>query len=977
MALNVTQDNLNIIDPLPNPLRLQVFASFHELTQTADETSVWGQTGPQRQLLQVLAASPFVAQVLSLNEQWLDYDLLTASYTKSGLAEALHDQVAEISSELQLQQTIRQFRKCHQVRLIWRNRCRLGTSAELVQELSNLADVCVASALQWLHQDSVAQWGQPTGHDGQPQSLLVLGMGKLGGGELNLSSDIDLIFSYPEGGETQGGKRSIDNQQFFIRLGQRLIQAIDTVTVDGFVFRVDMRLRPYGSSGALALSFYAVEIYYQQQGREWERYAFIKARVIAGDDIAGAQLLRLLRPFVYRRYLDFSAIESLRSLKQMIASEVRRRGLQQNVKLGTGGIREVEFIAQAFQLIRGGRDQRLQTTSLMAVLDLLPECAGLDSDDVEQLRRHYWFLRDVEHALQAVQDQQTQDLPEQELEQARVAFALEFADWQGLQQAIDQARGFIHQQFELVVEVKEDAESLMPDDELTHLWQQITHASLANDQMPQQPQWQAILDAAGFADTHRSLQHLWALHQSRAAQTMQPIAQERLALLMPQILCLAAQHLDPAVTLSRVLVLIGAVLRRSVYLVLLLENPGALRLLVELCAASSWFADFLARQPSLLDELLDVNSLFHVPDAVALKQELEQNLLRLPEDDTEQLMEALRHFKHAHLLRIAANEVTGRLSLMQVSDQLTFVAEAVMGQVMHLAWRELGERHGNPQNQHGACDNFIVVGYGKVGGWELSYGSDLDLVFVYDMPSQTETDGPKPIANSVFFTRLGQRMINYLNTVTGAGQLYEVDMRLRPDGAKGLLVSSLTAFTQYQLHEAWTWEHQALVRARPIAGSQSLAQAFLKVRQQVLGQPREPQELRQEVVSMRNKMRQQLATKPSADGKVHEFHLKQDEGGIVDIEFMVQYAVLAHGQSQPELLTHTDNIRILEGLESQGLMPAEQAHSLREAYQLMRSVEHRLTLQNQAGKVSADELFEQRQTVKGIWQKMMVDCSGQ
>ncbi|HCH31693.1 MAG TPA: bifunctional [glutamate--ammonia ligase]-adenylyl-L-tyrosine phosphorylase/[glutamate--ammonia-ligase] adenylyltransferase [Oceanospirillaceae bacterium] len=973
----MTQDNLNIIDTLPSPLQLQVFASFDQLALTADETSVWNQTVPQGQLLQVLAASPFAAQVLSLNEAWLDYDELTASYTKSGLAESLHAQVAEVASELQLQQCLRQFRKRHQVRLIWRNRCRLGTSAELVQELSNLADVCVASALQWLHHDSVKQWGQPMGHDGQPQSLLVLGMGKLGGGELNLSSDIDLIFSYPEGGETQGGKRSIDNQQFFIRLGQRLIQTIDTVTADGFVFRVDMRLRPYGSSGALALSFDAMEIYYQQQGREWERYAFIKARVIAGNGMAGAQLINLLRPFVYRRYLDFSAIESLRSLKQMIASEVRRRGLQQNVKLGTGGIREVEFIAQAFQLIRGGRDQRLQTTSLMAVLNLLPECAGLDSADVEQLRQHYWFLRDVEHALQAVQDQQTQDLPEQALERARVAFALGFVDWQSLQQRIDHARSFIHQQFELVVEVKEDVQSLTPGDQLTHLWQQITHASLANDQMPQHTQWQAILATAGFADAHRSLQHLWELHQSRAAQMMQPIAQERLAMLMPQILCLAAQHTDPAVTLSRVLVLIEAVLRRSVYLVLLLENPSALRLLVELCAASSWFADFLARQPSLLDELLDVNSLFNVPDAVALKQELEQNLLRLPEDDTEQLMEALRHFKHAHLLRIAANEVTGRLTLMQVSDQLTFVAEAVMGQVMHLAWRELGERHGNPQNQHGPCDDFIVVGYGKVGGWELSYGSDLDLVFVYDMPSQMETDGSKPVANSVFFTRLGQRMINYLNTVTGAGQLYEVDMRLRPDGAKGLLVSSLTAFTQYQLHEAWTWEHQALVRARPIAGSQSLAQAFLKVRQQVLSQPKDPQELRQQVVTMRNKMRQQLATKPSADGKVHEFHLKQDEGGIVDIEFMVQYAVLAHGQSQPKLLTHTDNIRILEGLELHALMPAEQAHNLREAYQLMRSVEHRLTLQNQAGKVSADDLFEQRQMVKGIWQQMMTDCSNQ
>jgi glutamate-ammonia-ligase adenylyltransferase len=452
---------------------------------------------------------------------------------------------------------------------------------------------------------------------------------------------------------------------------------------------------------------------------------------------------------------------------------------------------------------------------------------------------------------------------------------------------------------------------------------------------------------------------------------MQPVAQERLTQLMPQILQTAAQQSDPALTLSRVLVLVEAVLRRSVYLVLLLENPAALTLLIQLCAASSWFADFLARQPSLLDELLDVNSLFNVPDAMALKQELEQSLLRLPEDDTEQLMEALRHFKHAHLLRIAAQEVTGRLPLMKVSDQLTYLAEAVVGQVKHLAWRELSERHGNPQNELGISDDFIVVGYGKVGGWELSYGSDLDLVFIYDMPSQTETDGLKPVANRVFFTRLGQRMISYLNTVTAAGRLFEVDMRLRPDGAKGLLVSTLAAFTQYQLHEAWTWEHQALVRARPIAGSHKLSKDFIAVRKEILCQARQQEPLKQEVIAMRGKMRQQLASKPDADGLRAQFHLKHDEGGIVDMEFMVQYGVLAYAHKFSSLLTYTDNIRILDAFEKQEILTEYQANDLREAYQAMRAVEHRLTLQNQAGEVASDELADQRQKVKAVWATMM------
>jgi glutamate-ammonia-ligase adenylyltransferase len=972
MATIIAPASQQQLSTLPDALEDEVVLCFETLVGQSKD-GAWQQADKQLQLINVIAASPFSAQLLLLSPQLLDHALLTETYSKPQLHALLAQAMSNVTSETHLHKCLRQFRKAHQVRLIWRNRCCLGSSQALVEELSNLADVCVDEALTWLHNDSVKQWGQPTSRDGQPQQLVVLGMGKLGGKELNLSSDIDLIFSFPAGGETQGGRRCVDNQQFFIRLGQRLIQAIDAVTAEGFVFRVDMRLRPYGTSGALSLSFDAMEIYYQQQGREWERYAFIKARVVAGNQDQGRQLLDLLRPFVYRRYLDFSAIESLRSLKQMIASEVRRRGLQQNVKLGTGGIREVEFIAQAFQLIRGGRDIRLQTTSLMAVLDLLPETAGLEPEDVEKLRQHYWFLRDVEHALQAVHDKQTQDLPTQASEQARLAFALDFACWDDLQIQINLARDFIHQQFELVVALKEDNESQGLDHQLSQLWAEIAHSARQTDQLVLLPEWQDILTQAGFADVSRILQHLWALHQSRSAQTMQPVAQERLAQLMPQILQIAAQQSDPALTLSRVLVLIEAVLRRSVYLVLLLENPVALRLLVQLCAASSWFADFLARQPSLLDELLDVNSLFNVPDATELKQELEQNLLRLPEDDTEQLMEALRHFKHAHLLRIAAQEVTGRLPLMKVSDQLTYVAEAVVGQVKHLAWRELSERHGNPQNEQGPSDDFIVVGYGKVGGWELSYGSDLDLVFIYDMPSQTETDGIKPIANSVFFTRLGQRMINYLNTVTAAGQLFEVDMRLRPDGAKGLLVSTLAAFTQYQLNEAWTWEHQALVRARPIAGSHKLSKDFVAVRKQVLCQVREQADLKQEVVAMREKMRQQLASKPNADGLTKQFHLKHDVGGIVDIEFMVQYGVLAHAHRCQKLLTYTDNIRILEEFEMQDILSAVQAQDLREAYQTMRAVEHRLTLQDQAGEVSNDDLCEQREKVKAIWAVLM--CS--
>ncbi|MDP6969394.1 MAG: bifunctional [glutamate--ammonia ligase]-adenylyl-L-tyrosine phosphorylase/[glutamate--ammonia-ligase] adenylyltransferase [Gammaproteobacteria bacterium] len=922
---------------------------------------------------QVMLASPWCVQNWLVAPQQLNPQWFKQAYDKATMHKELASALVGVQTEAQLAKALREFRCRHQQRLIWRNTLRLCTSAQLTQEVTNMADICIDLALQWLYADAVDSWGQPLDTQGRTQQLVVLAMGKQGGGELNLSSDIDLIFAFSEAGETQGGRQQLDNQQFFTRLGQRLIQALDQRTADGFVFRVDMRLRPYGASGALVLNFTAMERYYQEQGREWERYAFIKARVVAGDRQAGAELLQTLRPFVYRRYLDYSAIESLRGLKHMIAGEVRRRGLHNNIKLGSGGIREVEFIAQALQLIRGGRDQRLQTPCLMSVLDLLPEVAGWQVKDMLDLKAAYWCLRDVEHALQAIQDQQTQELPQDKTAQARLAFAMGYATWEALNQQIEQQRTFIRRQFDMVVCSHTEAETNSQQvPAINSLCNQLGLINSAYQLAIPQQEWQQMLVQAGFSESDKVLQHLLALYQSRAARTMQAVAQERLTKLLPGLLHLCSQQVQPAQTLARVLVLIEAVLRRSVYLVLLQENPSTLRLVVDLCAASPWFADFLAHQPSLLDELLDANTLFAVPTPALLAQELQQRLLRVPEDDMEQTMEVLRHFKQASALRVAAQEVTGKLPLMRVSDQLTFTAEVVLQQVLRLAWRELGQRYGEPCDGQQSAADFIIVGYGKVGGWELSYGSDLDLVFIYDAPFNGMTNGDKSIANSVFFTRLGQRIISYLNTITAAGQLYEVDMRLRPDGAKGLLVSTLSAFAKYQQQQAWTWEHQALVRARPIAGSATLATRFDQVRQQVLAQIREPEKLRQEVVAMREKMRASLASKPNLQGEMEYFHLKQDQGGIVDIEFMVQFGVLAYAHKEPALLTYTDNIRILDALRDAGLMSANVTQILADCYRAMRAVEHRQALQNQAGQVAIDELQEQRQQVQAIWQDLML-----
>jgi glutamate-ammonia-ligase adenylyltransferase len=733
-----------------------------------------------------------------------------------------------------------------------------------------------------------------------------------------------------------------------------------------------MRLRPYGSSGALVLSFNALEQYYQDQGRDWERYAMIKARVVGGDQAKGEELLEMLRPFVYRRYLDFSAIEALRTMKQLIQQEVRRKGMAANIKLGSGGIREVEFIAQAFQLIHGGRDLSLQQRSLLKVLRTLEGQGYLPTAVIDELREGYEFLRYTEHAIQAIADRQTQMLPEDDRDQARIALIMGFADWSSFHEKLMYWRGRVDWHFRQVIadpdeeEGQQDSGEEIVGGEWLPLWEESQNEESACLQ----------LQEGGFADAQKALKHLSNLRNSSQLRSMQRLGRERLDAFIPRLLAQAVEHDNPDLVLERVLPLVEAVARRSAYLVLLTENPGALRRLLTLCAASPWIAEQIARFPLLLDELLNEGRLFNPPQALELGAELRERLTRIPEDDLEQQMEALRHFKLAHRLRVAASEITGSLPLMKVSDYLTWLAEAILEQVLALAWRHTVARHGSPRRPDGTlCDpGFVIVGYGKVGGIELGHGSDLDLVFIHDGDPQAETDGAKPIDGAQFFTRLGQRIIHLITTQTNSGQLYEVDMRLRPSGASGLLVSSLGAFARYQENEAWTWEHQALVRARVLVGSADVGKKFEAVRATVLGRERDLATLRQEVSEMRAKMRDNLGTKGTTAGKganafeaTSSFDLKQDAGGIVDIEFMVQYAALAWSREHPALLRYTDNIRILEGLEEAGLIPAADASLLREVYKAYRSAAHRQALQKDPGVVSGDQFADERREVMRIW----------
>ena len=932
---------------------------------------------PERwaQFARVAAASDFVIEQ-SLRDPLMLLELVQSGELDRALAPGelcaqIAMAVSAAETDDQLGRALRRQRNRHQVRIIWRDLTRQADLVQTCRDLSDMADASIDQAYQWLYSRHCQQFGVPTGRrSGEPQQMVILGMGKLGAVELNLSSDIDLIFAYPEGGETVGVKRSLDNQEFFIRLGQRLIKALDPMTVDGFVFRVDMRLRPYGSSGALVLSFNALEQYYQDQGRDWERYAMIKARVVAGDQVAGAQLLEMLRPFVYRRYLDFSAIEALRTMKQLIQQEVRRKGMADNIKLGSGGIREVEFIAQAFQLIHGGRDLSLQQRPLLKVLSTLEGQGYLPPAVVSELRQGYEFLRYTEHAIQAIADRQTQMLPDGPQDQARIAFMLGFANWTAFHEQLMYWRGRVAWHFGQVIadpDEEQGTESeVVVGGEWLPLWEEAQDEEAACRQ----------LEEGGFADAAKALKALASLRSSPQLRAMQRLGRERLDAFIPRLLAQAVEHANPDLVLERVLPLVEAVARRSAYLVLLTENPGALRRLLTLCAASPWIAEQITRFPLLLDELLNEGRLFKPPLAPELAAELRERLTRIPEDDLEQQMEALRHFKLAHRLRVAASEIAGSLPLMKVSDYLTWLAEAILEQVLALAWRQTVAKYGTPLRTDGSvCDpGFIIVGYGKVGGLELGHSSDLDLVFIHDADPQAETDGPKPIDGAQFFTRLGQRIIHLLTAQTNSGQLYEVDMRLRPSGASGLLVSSLGAFARYQENEAWTWEHQALVRARVLVGSQDVGQAFEKVRATVLAKSRDLSTLRQEVSEMRAKMRGTLGTRISAAGTganafqaAVPFDLKQDAGGIVDIEFMVQYAALAWSREHPALLRYTDNIRILEGLEEAGLLPATDANLLREAYKVYRSAAHRQALQNEAGVVRGDQFEPERREVMRIW----------
>ncbi|WP_375056967.1 bifunctional [glutamate--ammonia ligase]-adenylyl-L-tyrosine phosphorylase/[glutamate--ammonia-ligase] adenylyltransferase [Zobellella sp. DQSA1] len=868
-------------------------------------------------------------------------------------------QLAAVNDEPGLLRTLRCFRRRELLLIAWREMLLGAEVEESFEHISALADALIVEAYRWLYRRQCAELGTPSDAEGDPVPMLILGMGKLGGRELNFSSDIDLIFTFPHNGVTRGGRRELANQQFFIRLGQKLVNALHQITVDGQVYRVDMRLRPFGESGPLAVSFAAMEDYYQHHGRTWERYAMVKARILNDEGEYTTELRAMLKPFVFRRYIDFGVIDSLRQMKAMIAAEVRRKGLKDNIKLGAGGIREVEFIAQVFQLIRGGREPALQVRHLPQALAAARESGALTADDAEQLHQSYRLLRKVENFLQAFADQQTQTLPQDELNRTRLAWLMGHPDWDCFYRVLHGAMAQVHRQFELLIGDSTEAE----EEGAAQIWFDLWQTDWEEEELIR------LLQEQGMAQEKagRLALALNSFKEECPRGAMGPQGRQALEKLMPVLLDKVSQSELPGILFARLQKLLLQIATRTAYLQLLVENAGALTQLIRLCEASSLVAEQLARYPILLDELLVPQLLYNPIPLDAYRGELRQFLLRVPEEDVEQQMEALRQFKQIHLLRIAAADIAGALPLMKVSDHLSWLAEAMVEEVVNQAWAQMSARHGVPEQLvDSPRKGFGVVAYGKLGGIELAYSSDLDLVFVQEAGLKGQTNGDKPLDCRQFYLRLAQRIIHLFSTRTPSGVLYEVDMRLRPSGASGLMVSPLDAYRTYLHNEAWTWEHQALVRSRIIVGDPGLFDTFNQIRREVLGKERERGELAREVVQMREKMRAHLI-KAGPD----EFHLKQSVGGLADIEFLTQYLVLAHASQHPALTRWSDNIRILEAAVEVGLLEEEEAWQLKTAYCAIRDRGHRLSLSDQPGRVPDSELVRERGWVVESWNKWL------
>ena len=879
-----------------------------------------------RYLGRLLAAKPALAAEV---EASLDQPL-----TREDLSAWL---AAQPAGEADLKAVLRRLKQRAYARIATRDLAGLAPLGEVVECMTLIAELAVTRAVEVIGKGLAERYGTPRGADGRAQELIVIGMGKLGGRELNVSSDIDLIFVYPEDGYTDGTK-SISNFEYFTRLGRALINAIADVTEDGQVFRVDMRLRPNGDSGPLVCSFDMLENYFVTQGREWERYAWIKARPLTGGRHEELEAIR--RPFVFRKYLDFGAINAMRELHAQIRQEVAKKDKADNVKLGPGGIREIEFIAQVFQLIRGGRDPALQIKPTLQVLRRLADNGLLAAEAVAELSAAYDFLRRVEHRLQYLDDAQTHMLPTGDADRAIIARAMGYGSFDGLLAELDDHRAAVARHFEAVF-----ADPNRGEHKHAGMWR----GAGGEDQGEE-------FAKLGFRQPREAAARVAALREGPRYQQLAASIRERFDALVPQLIQAAAEMPNPDATLLRSLDLLESISRRAAYLALLQQYPQALRKVAELVSSSSWAADYLQRHPILLDELLDPRLLDVLPDWSGVREQLAARLDEL-EPDTERQMDLLRETHHAQVFRLLAQDVAGLYTVERLADHLSELADILLDAAIGRAWLKMPKRHVE-------TPKFAVISYGKLGGKELGFASDLDLVFLFDDPA------PEAGEN---YARLGTRLNTWLSAQTAAGQLFETDLRLRPNGDSGLVVSSMESFRKYQLESAWVWEHQALTRARFSAGDTAVGEAFEKIRCEVLCQQRDLAKLRADIVEMRQKMMDSHATRGDLRDTV--FDLKHDPGGLVDVEFIVQYLVLGYSHAHRELTGNKGNIALLKMAADAGLIPGDLAETVRNAYRDYRRMQHGLRLNGTKARVAPEEVGDRVTAVRELWRLVFDDSA--
>ena len=851
---------------------------------------------------------------------------------------------------------LRRYRAAESTRLIWRDVCGLDDVDATLAGSTRLAETCLQRALaaietEFIERHGVVRRRSETGGEGAPQRLVVFGLGKLGGEELNFSSDVDLVYAYEHDGLSDGA-RALDAEAYFTRLGQQLAKLLDEVTADGFCHRVDLRLRPYGNAGRVAWSFAAMEQYFQREGRDWERYAWQKARPVAGDIEAGERFLGTLRPFVYRRYLDFGALDGLRAMKAAIAAEVARKELADDIKRGPGGIREIEFLVQVLQLIRGGREPELRGRRLLPALQALVAARQVSEPAAAALVEAYRFLRRLENRLQMLRDAQTHALPGRDDDRHRIAHGLGYADWHALRAALDAHRAIVTAEFDALLAPRR--RSTAPD-ALSGYWRALPDAGDVE-----------VLAGAGFVEAGNADAMLRDLARSPGVRGLSDSARARLDRVLPALLQAAATSTQSMLALRRLLALLHNVLRRSAYLALLDEQPAALARLVEVVSHSALLAERLATYPLLLDELLDARVAGPLPD---------RNLLRAAclaatdatadgsgEVDVEATLQALNEVRQALSFRIAMAVRDRRQPAADSARQLAWLAEAVVERVLALAEREVAHAHGRVPGAR-----FAVLAYGSLGGEELGFGSDLDLVFLYDVGraddrshggGDAQSDGARPLDAARWFARLAQKVVALLGAATAAGRLFDIDVRLRPDGAKGLLVSTLASFDDYQRERAWTWEHQALVRARCIAGDAGLCADYEQVRAHTLTRARDVEKVHPDVVAMRRRMRAELDRSDAVDAPGGQFDLKQGEGGLVDLEFLLQASVLVHAAAHPALLASRDTPGLIDSLRKAAVFDDSTAARLQAAHATLLARGLECTLDRRRRRLPLDDSLE-------------------